>query len=80
MNNILMQAKRLAIPTKMKNEKLNNVANTAMKLVSKEITKYSEITSVHYGGSYAKGTWTSEKPDIDIFVKFKNRHQRKNSK
>ena len=71
MNNILMQAKRLAIPTKIKNEKLNNVANTAMKLVSKEITKYTEITSIHYGGSYAKGTWTSEKPDIDIFVKFK---------
>ena len=71
MNNILKQAKRLAIPTKIKNEKLNNVANTAMKLVSKEITKYTEITSIHYGGSYAKGTWTSEKPDIDIFVKFK---------
>ena len=71
MNNILMQAKRLAIPTKIKNEKLNSVANTAMKLVSKEITKYTEITSIHYGGSYAKGTWTSEKPDIDIFVKFK---------
>ena len=71
MNNILMQAKRLAIPTKIKNEKLNNVANIAMKLVSKEITKYTEITSIHYGGSYAKGTWTSEKPDIDIFVKFK---------
>ena len=71
MNNILMQAKRLAIPTKIKNEKLNNVANTAMKLVSKEITKHTEITSIHYGGSYAKGTWTSEKPDIDIFVKFK---------
>ena len=66
-----MQAKRLAIPTKIKNEKLNNVANIAMKLVSKEITKYTEITSIHYGGSYAKGTWTSEKPDIDIFVKFK---------
>ena len=71
MNNILMQAKRLAIPTKIKNEKLNSVANTAMKLVSKEITKHTEITSIHYGGSYAKGTWTSEKPDIDIFVKFK---------
>ena len=71
MNNILMQAKRLAIPTKIKNEKLNNVANTAMKLVSKEITKHTEIASIHYGGSYAKGTWTSEKPDIDIFVKFK---------
>jgi len=71
MNSVLMQAKRLAIPTKIKNEKLNNVANTAMKLVSKEITKYTEITSIHYGGSYAKGTWTSEKPDIDIFVKFK---------
>ena len=71
MNKILMQAKRLAIPTKIKNEKLNSVANTAMKLVSKEITKYTEITSIHYGGSYAKGTWTSEKPDIDIFVKFK---------
>ena len=66
-----MQAKRLAIPTKVKNEKLNKVANIAMKLVSKEITKYTEITSIHYGGSYAKGTWTSEKPDIDIFVKFK---------
>ena len=66
-----MQAKRLAIPTKIKNEKLNSVANTAMKLVSKQITKYTEITSIHYGGSYAKGTWTSEKPDIDIFVKFK---------
>ena len=71
MNNVLMQAKRLAIPTKIKNEKLNNVANIAMKLVSKEITKYTEVISIHYGGSYAKGTWTSEKPDIDIFVKFK---------
>ena len=71
MNNVLMQAKRLATPTKLKSEKLNSVANIAMKLVSKEITKYSEVTSVHYGGSYAKGTWTSEKPDIDIFVKFK---------
>ena len=36
--------------------------------------KFSKITlkdAIHYGGSYAKGTWTSEKPDIDIFVKFK---------
>ena len=46
MNNILMQAKRLAIPTKIKNEKLNNVANIAMKLVSKEITKYTEKIDV----------------------------------
>ena len=57
-----MQAKRLAIPTKIKNEKLNNVANTAMKLVSKEITKHTEIASIHYGGSYACLLYTSPSP------------------
>ena len=34
--------------------------------------------SIHFGGSYAKETWTPKKIDIDIFVKFKKTTTEKN--
>ena len=36
------------------------------------IKKYSIVTDVVFGGSFAKGTWLKNEADIDIFVKFNN--------
>ncbi|MCH7648590.1 MAG: CCA tRNA nucleotidyltransferase, partial [Thaumarchaeota archaeon] len=43
----------------------------AFNSVEKQVSKYPEVLSVEFGGSYAKGTWISEIADIDIFLKFK---------
>ena len=74
MNSILNHAKKEASPSKKLQEKKQRIAKKACDLVSECIEKYPQVVDFVLGGSYAKGTWVSEKPvdnvDIDIFVKF----------
>ena len=74
MNSILNYAKKEATPTKKLQQEKQRVAKKAYDLVSRCIEKYPQVVGFELGGSYAKGTWVSEKPvdnvDIDIFVKF----------
>ena len=79
MNSITRQARKIAIPSARQVTKINKNANEAFKLVSNECEKYDEVTSIQFGGSYAKGTWTPGKIDVDIFVKLKNQSRKKNS-
>ena len=71
MNSITRQARKIAIPSARQIIKINKNANEAFKLVSNECDKYAEVRSIQFGGSYAKGTWTPGKIDVDIFVKLK---------
>jgi tRNA nucleotidyltransferase (CCA-adding enzyme) len=71
MKQILENARKLSIPSKKLQQEKTNVAKLAFNLVRKQVTKYSQITGVEFGGSYVKGTWLPEKADVDIFVKFK---------
>jgi len=71
MTSVMLQAKKIAIPNTTLVSKVNKNANEAFKLVNNECSKYNQVVSVQFGGSYAKGTWTSEKIDVDIFVKLK---------
>src|SRR3989304_6008402 len=70
MKQIIEQARRLAIPSKKLQQDKTKVAKLAFNLVRKQVTKYSQITGVEFGGSYVKGTWLPNKADVDIFIKF----------
>src|SRR5919112_738985 len=52
---------------------LNKIAFTIKNQIKNFILndkKYSFVTDVVFGGSFAKGTWLKNETDIDIFVKF----------
>ena len=68
---IMKKAKEIAIPNNIQRKKVDKIANQVFSLVNKEVGKQKSVVSVHFGGSYAKETWTPEKIDIDIFVNFK---------
>jgi len=70
MKQIIEQARRLSIPSKKLQQDKTKVAKLAFNLVRKQVTKYSQITGVEFGGSYVKGTWLPNKADVDIFIKF----------
>ena len=70
-NDIIKKAKAIAIPNNTKRRKVDKIANQVFGLVNEAAGKQKSVVSVHFGGSYAKETWTAEKIDIDIFVKFK---------
>ncbi len=71
MKQVISNIRKKVVPTKPIEKEKNTIANLALDLVKKEIKKYPEVISVEFGGSFAKGTWLSEKADIDIFIKFK---------
>ena len=77
-SDILKQSKKIAIPNNTQRKKVDKIANQIFGLVNKEAKKQKTVVSVHFGGSYAKETWTPEKIDIDIFVKFKKTTSEKN--
>ncbi|HXV65659.1 MAG TPA: CCA tRNA nucleotidyltransferase [Nitrosopumilaceae archaeon] len=70
MNQVINQARKLVIPSKKLEQDKTKIAKLAFELVRKEVTKFSQITGIEFGGSYVKGTWLPNKADIDIFVKF----------
>jgi len=68
--NILIKFKKTVIPNRKEQEQLKKIADFSINLVKKEATKYSEVNTIEFAGSYAKGTWLPKSQDIDIFVKF----------
>lgn len=70
MKQVLEKAKKVVIPPKKLQREKTNIAKLAFNLVRKQVSKYPQIVSVEFGGSYAKGTWLPNKADIDIFIKF----------
>src|SRR5919112_1705559 len=63
------------IPTGRELNFLNKIAFTIKNQIKNFILndkKYSIVTDVVFGGSFAKGTWLKNEADIDIFVKFNN--------
>ena len=77
-SDVLKKAKEIAIPNYRQRKKVDKIAGQVFSLVNNEAEKQKSVVSVHFGGSYAKETWTSEKIDIDIFVKFKTATTEKN--
>jgi len=77
-SDVIKKAKQKAIPNNTLRKKVDKIANQVFSLVNREAEKQKAIVSVHFGGSYAKETWTPEKIDIDIFVKFKKTTSEKN--
>jgi len=65
MKQVLSKAKRNVIPSKKLQTEKSKVAHIAFNSVEKQVSKYPEVLSVEFGGSYAKGTWISEIADID---------------
>ena len=66
---ILEKVKKLAIPSSKLQKEKTQIAKIAFNLVRKQIPKYSQVASVEFGGSYAKGTWLPTRADIDVFKK-----------
>jgi tRNA nucleotidyltransferase (CCA-adding enzyme) len=81
MNSILRYARKEATPSKKLQQRKQRIVKMACDLVSQCIEKYPQVVGFDLGGSYAKGTWVSEKPvdnvDIDIFVKFNKKTSEK---
>ena len=75
MKQIIEKARMLSIPSKKLQQEKTNVAKLAFNLVRKQVTKYSQITDVEFGGSYVKGTWLPKKADIHSH-KSKNAYRR----
>ncbi len=71
MKQIISKVTKTVTPTKTIEKSKNQIAELAFNLIEKEVEKYSEVTGLEYGGSFAKGTWLSKDADIDIFVRFK---------
>ncbi len=71
MTRILEQARKISVPTKKEEEKMKKLADSLVKQVRDEASKYSQVVTVELGGSYAKGTWLKGQMDLDIFVKLK---------
>ena len=70
MKTILNQAQKIVIPSRKIEQEKTKIARLAFELVDKQISKYSQIKEIEFGGSYPKGTWLPGKADVDIFIKF----------
>jgi tRNA nucleotidyltransferase (CCA-adding enzyme) len=68
---VLEQARKISTPTEKEQEKIKKISEVALQLVKQQAEKFSEVTGVEIGGSYAKGTWLSGEVDLDIFVKLR---------
>ncbi len=67
----LEQAKRIVVPSQKEEEKIKKLAESCLRLVKEQATKFPEVVGVELGGSYAKGTWLTGEVDLDIFVKLR---------
>ena len=76
--NVLEQAKKISIPSEKEQERIKKIAESSLKLVNEHASKFSEVTAVELGGSFAKGTWLPGEVDLDIFVKLKKEIDEKN--
>lgn len=67
MNDVLARVLAASTPTTKEIERITAVAEEAKRLVKARAGP--EVTSIVYGGSFAKGTWLKGDADVDIFVK-----------
>lgn len=72
MKKIISQISKTVVPSKSVTKLKNEIAETAYKLVEKEMKKFPQVIGIVFGGSFAKQTWLPKDADIDIFIKFKN--------
>jgi len=68
---VLEQARKISVPSEKEREKIKKISDISLQLVKQQSEKFSEVTGVEIGGSYAKGTWLSGEVDLDVFVKLK---------
>ena len=71
MKPVILKISKTVTPSKTVEQEKKEIAKLAYELVEKEIAKYSEVTGLEFGGSFAKCTWLSKDADVDIFIKFK---------
>ena len=71
MKQIISKVIKTVIPTRNVEKTKKQIAELAFNLVKKETEKFSEVTGLEFGGSFAKDTWLTEDADVDIFIKFK---------
>ncbi|HXG07425.1 MAG TPA: CCA tRNA nucleotidyltransferase [Nitrososphaera sp.] len=62
----------LCEPSPSEVRRITAVAEKAKDLVEKQVSGMSDVVSVIFGGSFAKGTWLRGDADIDIFFKVKS--------
>ncbi len=60
-SDVIKKSKQIAIPNNTQRKKIDKIANQVFSLVNREAEKQKAVVSVHFGGSYAKETWTPEK-------------------
>ena len=77
MKSIIFKISKTVIPSNTVEQSKKQIAQLAYGLVEKEIEKYPEVIGLEFGGSFAKDTWLSKDADIDIFIKFKKNHTRR---
>jgi tRNA nucleotidyltransferase (CCA-adding enzyme) len=68
---IVSRALLLCEPSPSEERRITAVAQEAKALVDRHVAGTSDIVSVVFGGSFAKGTWLRGDADIDIFFKVK---------
>ena len=61
MKEIISKVRKSVIPTKSLENSKKQIANSAFKLVENQLKKFPEVISLEFGGSFAKGTWLSQK-------------------
>jgi tRNA nucleotidyltransferase (CCA-adding enzyme) len=61
----------LCEPPSSEKHRITSIAEEAKTLVDSHVAGTSDIVSVIFGGSFAKGTWLRGDADIDIFFKVK---------
>ena len=69
-NNVLKEAKKLAIPSKEEQAKVNRIVKEVLGKVNGELKKQRISAKLIVGGSVAKGTWLPNIRDIDLFMLF----------
>lgn len=74
---ILAEARRIVAPSENEKAKLRTVTNKVLDLVRNAASKEGLDLTVQLGGSYAKDTWLPGANDIDVFLKFPPKVDRK---
>jgi tRNA nucleotidyltransferase (CCA-adding enzyme) len=70
MNQVLKKVEKTVVPSEKLQKEKDGVVEKVIRLVQKQVSRYTQVTGVEIGGSFAKGTWLPEKADVDIFIKF----------
>jgi tRNA nucleotidyltransferase (CCA-adding enzyme) len=65
----LAKANKLVTPTAREESSLRRRAKEVLARVETASSRFEEVSGVHLGGSFAKGTWLPRDVDLDIFVR-----------